>query len=237
MLKTRIAAQVARAPGARTRRSFRIDRSGVAAVEFALILPVMLLIYLGGFDIAQMVRAADKTENGSKTLADLTGQEPTTAPVQVSDIATFIQAASIAASPFNSSANLSITVSAVDLALNNNVCCTATVRWSVSQGGALRPCKTTLRQIGPNDPWAVDTIPSKIGSQTVVVAGPLKSNIYATSVIVTDVAYVYTGTAPGISKLISRQIMRHSYAVPRNAGQITLVTGSTAPTGMTLNAC
>ena len=212
------------------------DRSGVAAIEFALILPVMLVIYLTGFDVARMVRASDKTENASRTLADLTAQEPTNAAVPNSDITTFIQAAALAALPFNN-ANLTITVSAVDLTLNGVTCCNATVRWSITQGGTLRPCKTTLRQIDPTDVWDPTTIPKKIATQAVVVAGAAQTSIYETAVIVTDVSYTYTGFSPGLSTLISQRIMRHSYSIPRNPGQITLVNGTGLPTGMAANVC
>ena len=218
----------------RKRRWQARDTSGMAAVEFALILPLLLLIYLGGFDVMRMVRAADKIESASKTLSDLVAQEQTSSAVPATDIATLIQASLIAATPFNNS-NLTVTVSAVDLVLNKGTCCDATVNWSVTQGGTLRPCKTTLRQIGPTDAWAIDTIPAKIGSQGIVLVGALQS--YVASAIVTDVSYTYTGLTPGISKFVSRQMWRHSYSIPRIGGQVTLTSTTGLATGQTGIIC
>ncbi len=208
--------------------------TGMAVVEFALILPLLLMIYMGGFDVMRMVRAADKIETTSKTLADLVAQEQTNSSVPASDIATLIQASVIAGMPFNDS-NLTVTVSAVDLVVKNGVCCTATVNWSVTQGGTLRPCNTTLRQIGPTDPWAIDTIPTKIASQGIVLVGGLQN--YAGSAIVTDVSYTYTGITPVISGLLSRKMWRHSYTIPRVGGQVTLTSTSGLATGQTGIVC
>lgn len=210
------------------------DAAGIAAVEFALILPLFLVIYLGGFDVMRMVRAADKIESASKTLADLVAQEQTNSSVPASDIATLIQASAIAAMPFNN-ANLTVTVSAIDLVVKNGTCCTATVNWSVTQGGTLRPCSKTLRQIGPNDAWAIDTIPAKIGTQGIVLLGTLQS--YVASAIVTDISYSYSGVTPGVSKLLSKQMWRHSYAIPRIGGQVTLTSNSGLATGQTGIVC
>ena len=222
----------ASAPGSLVRLARNI--SGMAAIEFALILPVMLLIYLGGFDVMHMVRAADKVESTSKTLADLVAQEQTNSANPASDIATLIQASAIAAIPYNN-ANLTVTVSAIDLKLNNGVCCVATVNWSVTQGGTLRPCSTTLRQIGPTDPWAINTIPAKIGSQGIVLVGSLQT--YVSSAIVTDVSYAYTGITPTISNLLARTLWRHSYAIPRIGGQVTLTSTSGLASGQTGIIC
>ena len=210
------------------------DKAGIAAVEFAMILPLMLLIYLGGFDVMRMVRAADKIESASKTLADLVAQEQTNSSVPASDIATLIQASVISAMPFNDT-NLAVTVSAVDLVVKNGVCCTATVNWSVTQGGALRPCNTTLTQIGPNDPWKIDTIPAKIAAQGIVLVSGVQT--YVGSAIVTDVSYGFTGITPAVSHLLSRKMWRHSYTIPRIGGQVTLASTSGLASGQTGIIC
>ena len=215
-------------------RGFRKDRSGVAAVEFALILPLMLLIYLGGFDAMRMVRAADKAENASRTTADLTAQEPTGSPNPGSDVATILGAAGVAAAPFNGTA-LAITVSAIDLKVVSGVCCTATVNWSVTQGGTLRPCNTKLRPIPTSMPWAIDTIPATIAMQsTPAVNG---TSTYATSLIVTDVIYAYAGISPVISHFTTATISRHSYSIPRLLGQVTLASTSGLGAGQTGIVC
>lgn len=194
----------------------------------------MLLIYLGGLDVARLVRAADKVETASKTLADLVAQEAVVQNTPASNISTFLQAATVAAAPYND-ANLMATVSAIDLTLSGGKCCQATVRWSITQGGTLRPCKTVLRAIGASDPWAIDTIPSSIANQTTV---PVNGNqTYASAVIVTDVSYLYRGASPLVSKIISQTLWRHAYAIPRLAGQVTLTSTSGLASGQSGAVC
>lgn len=54
--------------------SFQRDQSGVSAVEFAIILPLMLLLFLGGFAICQIVSLSRKVTITTRALADLTTQ-------------------------------------------------------------------------------------------------------------------------------------------------------------------
>ena len=203
--------------------TFSRDQRGIAALEFALIVPVMLIVYLGAFDTMRMVRAGAKAESASRTAADLVAQEPTGTANPASDIATILQAAVIAAMPFNDP-HLSVTVSAIDLTASGTTCCTATVRWSVTQGGTLRPCGKPLLPIAPTAPWTIGTIPAAIANQTMVnvSSGPT----WATSVIVTDVSYAYTGISPLISRLTTRTMWRHAYSLPRLTGQVTLISTS-----------
>lgn len=52
-------------------RRFLSARSGIAAVEFALILPVMLLLYIGGVEVSQGVAADRKLQALTTTVGDL----------------------------------------------------------------------------------------------------------------------------------------------------------------------
>lgn len=50
------------------------DRRGVAVVEFALILPVMLLLYFGGVQLQDAIACDRKVSIATRALADLIGQ-------------------------------------------------------------------------------------------------------------------------------------------------------------------
>jgi Flp pilus assembly protein TadG len=54
-------------------RYLRRDQSGLAAVEFALIFPIMLLLFLGSFETTNLVLAYMKLEASAETAADLVG--------------------------------------------------------------------------------------------------------------------------------------------------------------------
>jgi Flp pilus assembly pilin Flp len=58
-------------------RNLRRDDKAVAAVEFALILPLMLLLYIGSIQVTQGVLASRKMAILSRTLSDIVAQQPT----------------------------------------------------------------------------------------------------------------------------------------------------------------
>lgn len=59
---------------ARLWRRFRDAHDGVAAVEFAVILPFLFLAYLGMVDVAQLVMTNRKVTQLTSTLSDLTAR-------------------------------------------------------------------------------------------------------------------------------------------------------------------
>lgn len=60
---------------AKIRTGFAEDRSGVAAVEFALLLPVMMVMYLGVVEISRAITNSRKVAQLARTLADLTSRD------------------------------------------------------------------------------------------------------------------------------------------------------------------
>jgi Flp pilus assembly protein TadG len=62
------------------------DRRGVAAVEFAMILPALLAIYFGVVEVAQGVMADRKVTQLNRALADLTAQSVTLGTTDVTNI-------------------------------------------------------------------------------------------------------------------------------------------------------
>jgi Flp pilus assembly protein TadG len=56
-------------------RKFRRDHRGVSAVEFAVILPIMLTLYLGGSEITQAITIKRKTTLVTRAIGDLVAQD------------------------------------------------------------------------------------------------------------------------------------------------------------------
>ncbi len=63
-------------PSAATRRAaaYRRDQRGISAVEFALIAPLMLLLYFGSVELSLMMRADRKVTATASALGDLTAR-------------------------------------------------------------------------------------------------------------------------------------------------------------------
>jgi Flp pilus assembly protein TadG len=113
-------------------RRFALDQRGVSAVEFAILLPLMLTMYLGGVEISQAVSADRKTTLVAHTIGDLTAQASN---VTTADMTNVLNAGAAVAYPFSSS-NLTETVTAVCI---NSAGTIATVLWSrASPNGTAR---------------------------------------------------------------------------------------------------
>jgi Flp pilus assembly protein TadG len=120
---------------ARLRRLFR-DQRGVSAVEFALVLPIMIAMFFGGVEIAQAVMADRKTTLVTRTVADLVAQAST---VSTSDMSNVLAAASSIAYPFDAT-KLTVTVSSIAIDANGK----ATVAWSCTKNGTARAVNSTI---------------------------------------------------------------------------------------------
>ena len=109
---------------------FAGDARGVSAVEFALLLPVMVALYLGGVEISNGVGLQRKVTLTAGTVANLTAQATT---LTTSDVTNILNASAAILAPF-STTGATVTVSCIGIDANGR----AKVDWSVSQGGTAR---------------------------------------------------------------------------------------------------
>lgn len=110
----------------RARRSFLANRDGVAAVEFALIAPVMIVLYFGMCEFSQAYMAHKRMGHVASSVADIVARVSVIETGQLIDI---FGAGQIIMSPFSGD-SLSIRVSSVTRDSNG----VARVDWSHAEG-------------------------------------------------------------------------------------------------------
>ncbi len=82
-------------------RRLRLAQSGVAAVEFALVVPILLLIYVGTIEASALISVDRKVQSVSGALGDLVSRTENTLPA--SDLRDYFRAASGIMSPYPAS--------------------------------------------------------------------------------------------------------------------------------------
>jgi Flp pilus assembly protein TadG len=103
-------------------KGFAADKSAIAAVEFALLLPVMLLLYFGGIEVGDALTIKRKVTSVTSALTDLVTQSKV---VSNADMKNILDAASSIITPYDQS-KLKIKVSGIAIDSQGK----ATVAWS-----------------------------------------------------------------------------------------------------------
>ncbi|MEI2735842.1 MAG: TadE/TadG family type IV pilus assembly protein [Rhodoblastus sp.] len=136
------------------------DDRGVAAVEFAIILPVMLGLYLSTAVTTKAYMATRKVALVARALADIASRQTaaTGNPVVTnSDMSNFFAAAATIMAPYSSS-SLKMTLSRVDVVKDSANNMWAFTKWSVtSNSGLARPCNGANNAFTPPGTPALST--------------------------------------------------------------------------------
>lgn len=117
-------------------RRFGRDARGLAAVEFALIVPLMLTLYFGTLETSDALTASRRVTNVAQTAADLVAQVTT---VSSSDLTDIFAASTAILTPFDTSA-VKITISSVVADSSNKT----TVAWSSTYKGTARTTNSAV---------------------------------------------------------------------------------------------
>jgi Flp pilus assembly protein TadG len=150
-------------------RRFARDDAAVSAIEFAIALPFMLLLYIGGAELGDGLQVQFRVTQIARTVTDLASQY---IMIESSDMSTILAAASTVVAPYSSS-NMAITLSEV----TTNAQGQGTITWSCSLNG-------TARTVGSSV-----TLPSSLQTGNIsLVWGE------ATYAFTPPVGYVVTGT-------------------------------------------
>jgi len=115
----------------RTTGKFVGDRRGLAAIEFALLLPVMLLLYLGAVEVEEAIAADRLVGLTASTVTSLVTQYTTiSASQQMPDI---LNASTAVMYPF-SGGQVTVVVSCINVDATGR----ATIAWSQALNGSAR---------------------------------------------------------------------------------------------------
>lgn len=106
-------------------------QGGTAAVEFAMILPFMLTVYLGGVEVGDGVAINRKVAITTRAVADLASRYT---KITDADMSTILGASSTIIQPYTPNP-LAVTVSGVTIDNHGN----ATIDWSNTLNGTARP--------------------------------------------------------------------------------------------------
>jgi len=150
-------------------RRFLRDRSGVSALEFALILPVMLTLYIGAVEVGNGYAISFKATLAARTVTDLASQYIS---IYNSDMTNILGAASTVLTPYTIS-NVVVTLSEV----TTNAQGVGKVVWSNSLNGTARVATSTV------------SLPTKLQTPNITIMFGEVSYPYTPSL-----GYVLTGT-------------------------------------------
>jgi Flp pilus assembly protein TadG len=180
---------------------FGRDHSGIAATEFAVIVPLMLVLFFGVVEFSTGVAVDRKVTLVARTLSDLVSQNPT---VSDSDFTGFFTAGTLvmsqyAQAPIYSASTLHSTISELYVDPNTH---TAKVQWS--KGHAVRPT-----------------------AQVVTIPTALK--VDGTYLIFSEVSYLYTPTVGYVMAPAGVNLSDVAYTRPRQSSCVLYNVAANTP--------
>jgi Flp pilus assembly protein TadG len=179
-------------------RRFIEGEQGVTAIEFALVLPVVLLILLGCFEVPRYVMIFQKLARTSSGVADLVAQADE--PITKNQMADIFTAGKLTMQPYDIVANGRIYVSSINNPGGGGVILT----WQKNNSGAVATA-------------------SKLGAQGTNPTGKLPAALVPASNEEVLAAEVYFNYTPIFSTLIYQgsQLYMIAYTRPRNKNLMT----------------
>ena len=113
-------------------RRLKADNEGVAAVEFALLLPVMLTMYMGCVELSSGYSCLRKVDALARAMSDLTSQSP--AAIDATAMNEIVASSKGVMQPFDTTL---ARVAVSSIIVPNALPLKAYTDWSYTSGGAL----------------------------------------------------------------------------------------------------
>ena len=146
-------------------RSLSRDTSGLAAVEFAVLLPIVLVLFFGTIEVSTGVAVDRKVGILTRTLSDLISQAQTITSV---DLTNAFNISSAVMAPYSSSP-VQATISQIYIDTDGS----ARVKWSAASNATVRNCNDVVTNLVPAGIRIAGTylIMSEVGYNYTPVAG------------------------------------------------------------------
>jgi len=189
------------------------DARGVASLEFAIIVPFMVLILLGIYQVSQLVRVNMKMSNVAVAIADIVAQQDSITGGVSGILGNFCKGAQLMMAPFPTSAaanSFSLAIVSVTNYSNGQVS-NVKVDWEVDSA-----CAVTATAIGSA---ATTLVTSPVN--LLVNSGPKgTTGIAGDTVIMVRVTYTYSSLVSFLAPSLSAQT-KMGFARPRANSVIT----------------
>ena len=193
------------------RLGLRRSTSGSAAVEFAFIMPFLLVLLLGAFEVSRYITTLRKVTLASNSVAEILSQNQS-GTITVIDVLTAFDSIMITFPGVLADAHakgidwyndIQATFSSVAFTptkpgCTSNCIYTANVAWTWPWNSTGRVCGVPQTSVSDTSPPTLTALP--------------QSSFGPGSMIVVDVAYVYTPTVA--TKLFSPMTIRKSFYIP-----------------------
>lgn len=169
-------------------------RQGLAATEFALLLPIMVVIFFGMLEASDLLTVSRRLANAANSLADLTAHEPTVTHAQLEDL---IVGVTRILEPSDTS---TVVMRVVSITKGASVTSTPVVHWSRDQTGAT--------------PYAAGSPYAKLEDNLALNAN--------SSLIVVEIEYTYVSALSGKVFAIPFEFDYRSKRWPRKSAKVQL---------------
>jgi Flp pilus assembly protein TadG len=167
------------------------NQDGLAAVEFALILPVMITLFFGVVEASMALACRADVANVASTVADLVAQESS---VTSSDVTNVFNAAAAILYPYDTSV-ARMTITSINYDTSTHSLTSGKVAWSCTRNGTVRGKNSTV------------TLPKQLMTEN-------------GSVIMSEITYAYSSPITKII-VGDKTMTNTFYTKPRRVAQIT----------------
>lgn len=178
-------------------RLLRFAEAGTAAVEFALVLPIMLMLYIGFIEVSALISVDRKLQSAAGALGDLVARSDST--ITTATLTDYFQAASGIMTP-HPTEELRQVVTLAEVSADGTTAC---VEWS-------RQYFNGVLSIGPHDVDCNFTLP------------PAMRNIAKGKFVVVAEGYYDYPPLYGLAFDQTINLYRENFFMPRFGGSITL---------------